>query len=55
MTIEVCGVGKAYPKFTGRLNALATWLGLVPRVQNWAFINSLRGWLAAELVAEDPG
>lgn len=35
MTIEVCGVGKAYPKFTGRLNALATWLGLVPRVQNW--------------------
>lgn len=35
MTIEVCGVGKAYPKFTGRVNALATWLGLVPRVQNW--------------------
>ena len=27
----------------------------LPRVQGWAFINSLRGWLAAELVAEDPG
>jgi len=35
MTIEVCGVGKAYPKFKGRINAMATWLGLVPRIQNW--------------------
>jgi len=35
MTIDVVGVGKAYPKFNGRLKALATWLGLVPRIQNW--------------------
>ena len=35
MTIEVCALGKAYPKFTGRFNAMATWLGLAARVQNW--------------------
>ena len=39
----------------GRVAEAVVRLQDLPRVQGWAFINSLRGWLAAELVAEDPG
>ena len=34
----------------GRLLEAVVRVQDVPRVQAWAFINSLRGWLAAELV-----
>ena len=44
------GVGRAVALREGRLTEAVVRLADVPRVQAWAFINSLRGWLAAELV-----
>ena len=49
------GVGRAVALREGRVTEAVVRLQDLPRVQGWAFINSLRGWLAAELVAEDPG
>ena len=44
------GVGRAVLLGQGRLQEAVVRLEDVPRVQGWAFINSLRGWLAAEMV-----
>ena len=44
------GVGRAVALREGRLTEAVVRLQDLPRVQAWAFINSLRGWLAAELV-----
>lgn len=44
------GVGRAMALREGRLLEAVVRVQDVPRVQAWAFINSLRGWLAAELV-----
>ncbi|WP_034711481.1 chorismate-binding protein [Acidovorax sp. JHL-9] len=44
------GVGRAVALREGRVQEAVVRLADVPRVQAWAFINSLRGWLAAELV-----
>jgi len=43
------GVGRAVALREGRLIEAVVRLQDVPRVQAWAFVNSLRGWLAAEL------
>ena len=43
------GVGRAVALREGRLVEAVLCVADVPRVQGWAFINSLRGWLAAEL------
>ena len=43
------GVGRALALQAGRVQEAVVRVGDVPRVQAWAFINSLRGWLAAEL------
>lgn len=45
------GVGRAELLRTGRLVEQALTLADLPRVQGWAFVNSLRGWLPARLVA----
>ncbi|CAN7537094.1 chorismate-binding protein [Acidovorax sp. LjRoot129] len=45
------GVGRAAVLAEGRVVEDVLRLEDVPRVQGWAFINSLRGWLEAELVA----
>ncbi|RYF60614.1 MAG: hypothetical protein EOO29_47940, partial [Comamonadaceae bacterium] len=45
------GVGRAVALAEGRVVESVLRLQDVPRVQAWAFINSLRGWLDAELVA----
>jgi para-aminobenzoate synthetase/4-amino-4-deoxychorismate lyase len=44
------GVGRAVALREGRLTEAVVRLQDLPRVQAWAFVNSLRGWLAAELV-----
>ena len=44
------GVGRAVLLEQGRLQEAVVRLQDLPRVQGWAFINSLRGWLAAEMV-----
>ena len=44
------GVGRAVALREGRLTETVVRLQDLPRVQAWAFVNSLRGWLAAELV-----
>jgi para-aminobenzoate synthetase/4-amino-4-deoxychorismate lyase len=44
------GVGRALALRTGRLSEAVVRLQDLPRVQDWAFVNSLRGWMAAELV-----
>ncbi|ART47420.1 chorismate-binding protein [Acidovorax carolinensis] len=44
------GVGRAVALREGRLTEAVVRVHDVPRVQAWAFVNSLRGWLAAELV-----
>ena len=44
------GVGRAQALREGRVQEGVLRLEDVPRVQAWAFVNSLRGWLAAELV-----
>lgn len=43
------GVGRAVALREGRVVEAVLRVADVPRVQGWAFINSLRGWLAAEL------
>ena len=43
------GVGRAVALREGRVQEAVVRLSDVPRVKGWAFINSLRGWLAAEL------
>ena len=44
------GVGRAVALREGRVREGVVRLDDLPRVRQWAFINSLRGWLAAELV-----
>lgn len=44
------GVGRAAALREGRLQEAVLTLADVPRVQGWAFVNSLRGWLPAQLV-----
>lgn len=44
------GVGRAQALREGRLSEAVLHLSDVPQVQAWAFINSLRGWLPAQLV-----
>ncbi|WP_313073591.1 chorismate-binding protein [Melaminivora sp.] len=52
---EACGllpgVGRAELLRTGRLAERALTLADLPRVQDWAFLNSLRGWLPAQLLS----
>ncbi|WP_293635823.1 chorismate-binding protein [Polaromonas sp.] len=43
------GVGRALALQAGRLVESEVWLDDLPRVQGWAFINSLRGWIGAEM------
>lgn len=43
------GVGRAVALREGRVAEVVLRLEDVPRVQAWAFVNSLRGWLDAEL------
>ncbi|MGP1682193.1 MAG: chorismate-binding protein, partial [Giesbergeria sp.] len=43
------GVGRAAALREGRVHEAVVRLESVPRVQAWAFINSLRGWLDAEI------
>jgi len=43
------GVGRAHWLAQGRLTEAVITLADLPRVQAWAFINSLRGWLDAQL------
>ncbi|KRB42176.1 aminodeoxychorismate synthase component I [Acidovorax sp. Root70] len=45
------GVGRAVALREGRVTEAVLRVADVPRVQGWAFINSLRGWLAATLDA----
>ncbi|KAB2895635.1 MAG: bifunctional aminodeoxychorismate synthase component I/aminotransferase, partial [Burkholderiaceae bacterium] len=44
------GVGRAVALREGRVQEGVLRVQDLPRVQAWAFVNSLRGWLAAELV-----
>lgn len=44
------GVGRAVALRSGRLQEAVVRLEDLQRVQGWAFINSLRGWLTAELL-----
>ncbi|HEY0201737.1 MAG TPA: aminodeoxychorismate synthase component I, partial [Burkholderiaceae bacterium] len=44
------GVGRALALRQGRLQEAVVRVQDAPSVQGWAFVNSLRGWLAAELV-----
>ena len=41
------GVGRAVVLREGRVQEAVVRLADVPRVEGWAFMNSLRGWLAA--------
>ena len=43
-------MGRAVALREGRVQEAVVRLHDLPRVQDWAFINSLRGWLAAQLV-----
>ncbi|GAB1387407.1 aminodeoxychorismate synthase component I [Melaminivora sp.] len=49
------GVGRALALRQGRLVEARLQLQDLPRVQAWAFINSLRGWLDARLQLPPPG
>ena len=44
------GVGRAVALREGRTQEAVVRLADLPRVQGWAFVNSLRGWLTAELL-----
>ncbi|MNO06291.1 hypothetical protein D3C81_2280120 [compost metagenome] len=44
------GVGRAVALREGRMVEAVVRLQDLPRVQGWAFINSLRGWLDATFV-----
>ncbi|MEG1768207.1 MAG: aminodeoxychorismate synthase component I [Comamonas sp.] len=45
------GVGRAVALQTERVSEAVLSLDDLPRVEAWAFLNSLRGWLAAELAS----
>jgi len=47
------GVGRAVALRDGQVAEAVVHLADLPRVQGWAFINSLRGWLQAEMAAPD--
>ena len=47
------GVGRALALREGRVAEAVLRVEDAPRVEAWAFVNSLRGWLAAELVLSD--
>ncbi|MGF6212511.1 chorismate-binding protein [Comamonas sp. 4034] len=49
------GVGRAVALEAGRVEEGVIRLADVPRVQAWAFINSLRGWIPAQVKGEVPG
>ncbi|MNW20059.1 hypothetical protein D3C71_2202810 [compost metagenome] len=49
----LAGVGRAIALREGRVSEGVLRVSDIARVQSWAFINSLRGWLAAQL--ELPG
>ena len=49
------GVGRAVALEQGRVEEAVLRLADLPRVQAWAFINSLRGWLDARLQLPPPG
>ncbi len=44
------GVGRALALSEGRLTETVVRVEDLPRVQGWVFVNSLRGWMAAEMV-----
>jgi len=44
------GVGRAVALHEGRLREAVVRLEDIPKIQAWAFINSLRGWISAKLV-----
>ena len=44
------GVGRAVALREGRVVATVLRVSDVPQVREWAFVNSLRGWLAARVV-----
>ena len=44
------GVGRTLALREGRLTEAVVRLEDVSRVQGWAFVNSLRGWIGAEVV-----
>ena len=44
------GVGRALALREGRLSEAVVRVQDLPRVQGWAFLNSLRGWIGAEMV-----
>jgi len=46
----LAGVGRQQALQQGRLQEAVLTLSDLPRVQGWAFLNSLRGWLTARLV-----
>ncbi len=47
----LAGVGRAHWLAQGRITERVIHLNDVPRVQAWGFINSLRGWIDAELLS----
>lgn len=50
----LAGVGRQEALAQGRVVEGVIRLSDVPRVQQWAFINSLRGWIPAQLLGEAP-
>jgi para-aminobenzoate synthetase / 4-amino-4-deoxychorismate lyase len=44
------GVGRALAMQGGKLAEAVIRVDDLPRVQGWAFVNSLRGWIAAQMV-----
>ena len=47
------GIGRTLALREGRVTEAVVRVAEVQRVQGWAFLNSLRGWVAAELVYTD--
>jgi para-aminobenzoate synthetase/4-amino-4-deoxychorismate lyase len=47
------GVGRALALREGRLEEAVLRVSDVPRVRAWTFINSLRGWLPAQVLPSD--
>lgn len=43
------GVGRALALRDGRLTEALVRVQDLPRMRGWAFVNSLRGWIAAEM------
>jgi para-aminobenzoate synthetase/4-amino-4-deoxychorismate lyase len=48
------GVGRRLALASGRVEEGVVSLRDVPRVQAWAFLNSLRGWIPAKVAGEVP-